>query len=206
MSRTSNLRLWPGLGRLAREASTMTEPREIAAIARESTVLITGGEPTLDPRLPTALKLCRHLGIPSRLETNGLICARGRVATKLRQAGLGQALVTLLTVEPRTARKLGGIEGCLEMALKGARALIEAGVAVELGLVLSEASIGSADQLADLAEVHLAEIRRLVLMIAPLRGDTAPGLPTPGQIEEATDRLERRARLLGRDVWVEDRR
>src|SRR5439155_16755168 len=69
----------------------------IESAARErAVVVLSGGEPTLNPRLLDYVRLARRLGAAAvELQTNGTRLAHARLATALAEAGLDGAMVSL---------------------------------------------------------------------------------------------------------------
>jgi radical SAM superfamily enzyme YgiQ (UPF0313 family) len=206
---SSNLRLWPthgGLELAAREGASFAEVRTILTrLSPGSRVLVTGGEPTLGKTLAQILAVCRLLGLPCRVETNGIRCTGGRFAAGLRRHGLSLATVVLAATDEDLADRLGGLPGSFELAIEGARSLVDAGVAVDLGLLLTRESLEGASRLADVAAGRVPPIRRVRLLLAPPGGPASVTLPSRADAESALDALRDRAVHLGLDAVLEDR-
>jgi molybdenum cofactor biosynthesis enzyme MoaA len=209
LARSSNIRLWPTQGNLELAAPAGASFAEIKiALTRlppGSRVLVTGGEPTLDKVLAPVLAVCRLLGLICRVETNGIRCAGGRFAAGLRRRGLSEATVVLTATNADLADRLGGLPGSFELAIEGARSLVAAGVAVDLGLLLTRESLEDAERLADIAANHVPAIRRVRLLLAPPGGPENVTLPSRPDAESALDSLRARAMRLGLDATLEDR-
>lgn len=119
-----------------------------AAVAAGATaVVLTGAEPTLEPYLVELVALAKRLGAADiGLQTHGgRIDAR--LAALLAAAGLRRAEVALNTLHPGTADAITGSQGDLKRSAAGIRALLGAGIDVDLAVALVAANW---DQLADL--------------------------------------------------------
>ncbi len=210
LSDQSNLRIRAELGRLKPEApsdaSIDTLKRALLRVESSERILVAGGEPTLSPTIAPLLGICRALGRPCTLETNGLRCGTPKYAAALRRHGLGHARVVLLGVREETASRLGGVNDALELALRGARNLIDNGVSVELGLLLSAENAEEAPTLARLAEERFPEVRRLVLLVAPIRGETDFEPISDDSLTSVIERLSKGVRRIGKLLVVDDRR
>jgi len=67
-----------------------------AAAARGSRIVLSGGEPTLDPRLPEWIRLARSLSARDVvLQTNAVRLDDDALVTRLEEAGLDEAFVSL---------------------------------------------------------------------------------------------------------------
>lgn len=84
-------------------------------------VILTGGEPTLAPFLPEAIRFARRLAIHVRIITNGQIMADRAYASGLAEAGLDHAHVSIHTCRPGLQAELSGnpdslanLDRCLE--------------------------------------------------------------------------------------------
>lgn len=84
-------------------------------------VILTGGEPTLAPFLPDAIRYASELRIDARVITNGQTMADLAYASTLADAGLNHVHVSIHTARPELQASLSGnpdslsnIERCLE--------------------------------------------------------------------------------------------
>jgi len=84
----------------------------------------TGGEATVDPRLPELLRRCEARGMNSSLSTNG--CAGPRLYGQLADAGLGRVYVSLDQLDEPTFDRLTRTRGQLGRVLAGLGALVAA--------------------------------------------------------------------------------
>lgn len=105
---------------------------------------ISGGEPTLDRQLAEHIRCARALGVQHvSLETNALLLARDGRAAELAEAGLDEAFVSLHSAEPEVSDRLTRAPGTHQRTVDGVRALLAAGVRVQLNAVLVPASLAS---------------------------------------------------------------
>ena len=88
---------------------------------------LTGGEPLLRPGLPALIeRLAAVDGIEDlAITTNAVLLPR--LATELKQAGLGRITVSLDSLDPEVFRQMSGGRGALSEVLDGIRAAEEAG-------------------------------------------------------------------------------
>jgi cyclic pyranopterin phosphate synthase len=88
---------------------------------------LTGGEPLLRPGLPALIeRLAAVDGIEDlAMTTNAVLLPR--LATELKQAGLGRITVSLDSLDPEVFRQMSGGRGALGEVLDGIRAAEEAG-------------------------------------------------------------------------------
>jgi MoaA/NifB/PqqE/SkfB family radical SAM enzyme len=119
---------------------------------------VTGGEPTLDKRLESQIRLARALGTTQlTLQTNAVRLDDPRRARALAEAGLTHAFVSLHAAGSATNDAITRSRGNFERTLNGIRNLLEAGVSVGVGIVFTHENCDQA--------------RELILLIGgPLRG------------------------------------
>jgi pyruvate-formate lyase-activating enzyme len=96
--------------RLATVADFRAQVRDLATTGHDG-VLLTGGEPTLHPRLAELIRIAARAGLAVRIITNGQETARPGVLAALRRAGLRHLHVSLhshaAAVQDRIARRPG---------------------------------------------------------------------------------------------------
>lgn len=115
-------------------AAVAAVQRAIAGQVRSLT--LTGGEPTLEPWLPQLLQLAQRGGIPERvLETHAGTMTPAR-ARQLADAGLTRAVVAVNCLDPEVSDRLTGTDNDLRRTLLGLRALLAAGVDVDVTAAL----------------------------------------------------------------------
>lgn len=110
-------------------------------------LIISGGEPTLDRRLEDYVRRARQLGFESvTLETNAIQFGKADLASRLRAAGLSSCFVSLHSGDAATSDLITRAPGTFARTVAGIRALLEAGVPVRLNCVMTREGI---DHLAD---------------------------------------------------------
>jgi pyruvate-formate lyase-activating enzyme len=96
--------------RLVEVADFRRQVRDLVQSGHDG-VLLTGGEPTLHPRLPELVRIAARAGLAPRIITNGQETARPGVLDALRRAGLRHLHVSLhshlASVQDRIARHPG---------------------------------------------------------------------------------------------------
>lgn len=115
----------------------------VAAAARTAGIghfKLTGGEPTLRPDLvPIVERLARLEPTDLSMTTNGLLLGRrgGRLARRLRDAGLDRVTVSLDTLDAQTFDRVSGRRGWgLDAVWAGLDAAAAAGLAIKLNVVV----------------------------------------------------------------------
>ena len=133
---------------------------------------LTGGEPTLRPRLPALVARLAALGPRDlALSTNGVHLAA--LAAPLRRAGLRRVNVSLDTLDAARFAELAGGRAALDDARRGIDAAVDAGLELKLNTVVLDG--GNADELPVLARYAWA--RRAIprfIELMPLAGGHAP--------------------------------
>lgn len=105
----------------------------------EATLVLSGGEPLLSPELDRVIRWARSRpAVRISLQTNATsILRQGAVIGALRDAGLWDVLVNLPSFDEGTYRAMTGGTDLLADALRGVDRLVEAGLEVNLNLVLT---------------------------------------------------------------------
>ena len=116
--------------------------RAILEIARAGGVLqLSGGEPTLHPRLAEYVALGKREGARAvELQTNAIRLEGGDLARDLAAAGLDVAFVSLHAATADTSDALTRAPGTYHKTLRGIDALTAAGVLVRLNFVFCAAN------------------------------------------------------------------
>ncbi|HJL19320.1 MAG TPA: radical SAM protein [Sandaracinaceae bacterium LLY-WYZ-13_1] len=135
--------------RAPRERPAFVDPgatrRRVDEAARAPTVVLTGGEPTLRRDLAALIEHARRRGARVELETNAALIDEARAA-ELAAAGLELARVHL----PAWGAEADAISrdpGGFEATLRGARSLVDAGVALEVSAPVVRANAASLPRL-----------------------------------------------------------
>ena len=177
---------------------------DVAARVRASgatTVVLTGGEPTLLLRLPRLIEAARHAGAKRVvLETNATVVgAYPGLAGTLEGAGLDAAVVGLHYADPDESDKATLRPGSFELTLRGIQSLVDHGIPVTVRTVIFR---GNAD-LAAAVPALLAERfgSRVELEVVPALGggklgDGAGVLLTDEQVRTIAEAVCDEARRL----------
>jgi MoaA/NifB/PqqE/SkfB family radical SAM enzyme len=112
----------------------------IEAAAREhAVVVLSGGEPTLNPRLVDYVRLARELGAASvELQTNATRLAHAGLAAALAEAGLAGTMVSLHGSTAAISDAVTGAPGTFAATLRGIDALVQTSVRVRLNFVFCQ--------------------------------------------------------------------
>ncbi len=123
-------------------AAEATVRAAIDAAAREQAVVVlSGGEPTLNPRLVEYVRLASDLGAASvELQTNATRLANAGLATALAAAGLDGAMVSLHGSTAAISDAVTGAPGTFAATLSGIDALVRTSVRVRLNFVFCQAN------------------------------------------------------------------
>jgi hypothetical protein len=91
-------------------------------------LVLSGGEPTLDPHLVEHVRLGKRLGAREiELQTNAVRLATGTLARELVQAGVDTAFVSLHGATPEIGDAITEAPGTFVQTLAGIEALLQAG-------------------------------------------------------------------------------
>lgn len=114
----------------------------IVEAARQGAHLaISGGEPTLNPRLLEYVRLARAEGASFlELQTNAVLLGEGALARELCEAGVDLAYVSLHASSAEISDAITGAPGTFAKTVRGIDALRAAGVAVRLSYVFCRAN------------------------------------------------------------------
>jgi len=114
----------------------------IEAAGREGAVLVlSGGEPTLNPRLLEYVELARRCGVRAvELQTNAIRLADRALTRALAAAGIDQATVSLHASDAATSDAITAAPGTFECTVRGIDELSAAGVRVRLNFVFCQAN------------------------------------------------------------------
>jgi MoaA/NifB/PqqE/SkfB family radical SAM enzyme len=114
-----------------------------AAGERGAKVALSGGEPTLNPRLPEYLRLAREASpLPVVLQTNAVRLRSADYVRELASAGLGVAFVALHGSRPEISDAVTGAPGTFVATAEGLDNLVRAGVTTMLNFVICRANLG----------------------------------------------------------------
>ena len=104
---------------------------------------ISGGEPTLQSRLPDLIRAFASRGITVELQTNGMALADPACTRSLRRAGLRRAVISLHSARPdESDQGITLFEGAWEKTVAGIDQALAAGIAVDLSHVIHTSNAG----------------------------------------------------------------
>jgi len=177
--------------------------RELEAFLRtgESTLTISGGEPTLyRDRLLSVVRRARGAGVPFiELQTNAVLLDAD-YAAELARAGLSSAFVSLLSHQAPLHDELAGLAGAFERCLGGIDAVLEAGVAVTLNPVIASQTQRSVADYVDFVAERLPGVQAISLSAVQPHGRAAKAvelLPDYSVLKDEVRRARQRAEAHG---------
>lgn len=129
-----------------RTLPAVSEERIEAEIRRASAdgvslLSLSGGEPTLHPRLPDFVRLARDEGLHTQIQSNAIRCADERYAGELVQAGLERAFVSLHGADASVSDAITAAPGTFERTLRGIDNLVRGGVVVVTNFVITNENV-----------------------------------------------------------------
>lgn len=114
---------------------------EIGALG--GVLTLSGGEPTLNPRLPELARLGRRLGAQRvELQTNAIRLADPALARAIADAGVDLVFVSLHAASAALSDRITEAPGTFEKTVRGIDEARKAGLAVQLNFVFCEANKG----------------------------------------------------------------
>jgi AdoMet-dependent heme synthase len=112
-------------------------------------LILTGGEPLLRKDINIVIAHAAASGVRTALATNGTLVNEKR-ARKLRDAGLTMASISIDGADAQSHDSLRGVSGAYQDALDGARALKEAGIALQINTTVTNANVTSLPRIYDM--------------------------------------------------------
>ncbi len=189
------------------DAAQVTRWIEDLAAAGATSLLLSGGEPTLDAALPSYVARARALGLRAvTLETNAVQLAKPGRAAALAAAGLTDAFVSLHSADARVSDAITRTPGTHARTLEGVCRLLDAGVPVTLNAVMTAEGLATLAALP--AFIHATfgahpRLKGLMLSLPTSPFDAAlldAIVPDPARVREELPRVIDRALALGLDV------
>ncbi len=167
-------------------------PGLLCALAGDgiSGVMFSGGEPTLNPRLPSFLAEARKAGLEHiTVESNAVRFSDPDIVARCREAGLNTAFVSFHSCRPETVETLTRLPGAFEKTVAGVRNLLAAGIEVNLNCVTNRFNYRELSELARFIARELGTVNTVTFSyVAPLgRADGRPDIVPP--ISEAAPYL-----------------
>ncbi|MFI5360712.1 MAG: radical SAM protein [Elusimicrobiota bacterium] len=112
-----------------RGASSADIETKLRVLARQpgfpGELTISGGEPTLDARLPRILEIAGKMGFRRvSLQTNGVLLSKPGMVERLADLGVASFLVSFHSHIPRTYDRVTGTSGQYPRAVEGLRRLV----------------------------------------------------------------------------------
>jgi molybdenum cofactor biosynthesis enzyme MoaA len=146
----------------------------ISAAQSGATVVLSGGEPTLNSQLLSYVRLARESGAKRmELQTNAVRLAEGALARTLFAAGLTDALVSLHGATAEVSEAITGAPGTYEATLRGITALVEAGTQVRLNFVFCNENAAQFPEYVDLLTQRWPSVSLSISFVA-LSTDLVP--------------------------------
>ena len=137
---------------------------EDLALHGARSLILSGGEPTLDPRLADYIRHARALGYTQvTLETNAVQLAKEGHAARLRDAGLTSAFVSLHSGDANVSDAITRAPGTHARTVRGVRALLEAGVPVKINAVMTREGLDHLASLPDFLHEQFGAWKHLLL-------------------------------------------
>jgi pyruvate-formate lyase-activating enzyme len=135
-------------------------------------LIISGGEPTLDPDLERYLARSRELGFTGvSLETNAIQMAKPGFTERLCKAGLTAALVSLHAGDAEASDAVTRAPGTFVRTVKGIQNLLAAGVTVTLNCVITQEVLDHLASLPDFIHDTFGAHRKLESLMLSLPAD-----------------------------------
>ncbi len=114
--------------------------RRVLEAPPNGVIEISGGEPTLSPLLPLAVKIARDNGRHAIIQTNGMRFADRRYADGMQAAGLEQVFVSLHAPHARLSDALTRRPGGFDLTVQGIHNLLARHVLVRFSFVICRAN------------------------------------------------------------------
>ncbi|MCR9165701.1 MAG: radical SAM protein [Nannocystaceae bacterium] len=110
-----------------------------AIAAKQGSVAFSGGEPTLNPRLPEYVRYAKAAGVAEvELQTNATRMAKDDLAATLADSGVDRAFVSLHGLDAQTSDRVTEAPGTFEQTVAGIDALARTAIALRLNFVLCQ--------------------------------------------------------------------
>ncbi len=172
-----------------------------------SNIILSGGEPTMHPRLPEWLRRTARAEVYATIETNAIRFTEPDLLAELLEAGLKSAVVSLHAADAALSDALTMTPGSFALTVAGAKAALAAGIDVGVHCVVERANLAGleaharfvADELraGDNAVTHVS----YSFPIAYRRQELYHGALAP--LDELRPRLSAAVRILReRDIYV----
>jgi MoaA/NifB/PqqE/SkfB family radical SAM enzyme len=167
-------------------------------------LIVSGGEPMLDPELIRYVERARALGFSGvTLETNAIQASKPGYASRLAKAGVTQAFVSLHSGDAAVSDAITRAPGTHERTVRGIHGLLDAGIPVALNAVTTAEGIDALGELPDF--IHDTFGRHAGLLHLMISYPTMPFdralvrtiVPDPARLRAALRKAIDRAFVLG---------
>jgi len=166
---------------------------EIAGVAPEAMVVLTGGEPTLRPDLPELAEHASGLGLMVVVGTNGMSLTPARVEA-LQQAGVAGVGISVDSLNPEVHDTFRGLKGAWARAMAGIDTCKEAEMPFQIHFSATEETAGEIDDMVGFARVSGAMVLNVFFMVCTGRGEKYSGISA-----QKYDQVLRRVAKAARD-------
>lgn len=109
-------------------------------------VILTGGEPTLHPDLPSITRYARDAGLHVRMITNGSRLSEPAFAEALADAGLRHVHVSVYSTRPEVERAIRGVPGTVDKAMRAVDNALSLGMTVDVNCVINRLNADHLDE------------------------------------------------------------
>jgi radical SAM protein with 4Fe4S-binding SPASM domain len=159
---------------------------QLADISEFRMMAFTGGEPLVRQDLFEILAYSNSLGFTNTIATNATLIDDD-VASKLKDYGVVIAAVSLDGLSAETHDMVRGVPGAFEDALKGMKALRDAGILLHINITVMDYNIDELERMIDLVDEVDAGILIVYQLVSVGRG---------GDIKDASLGIEKNERLI----------
>ena len=143
---------------------------QIAAMSRETMVVLTGGEPLLRPDI---LDIARHaagLDLMAVMGTNGALLDDARVAA-LQDAGVQAVGISLDSLDPNTHDEFRGRPGAWAKTMAGIDACRRAGLMFQIHFSVTDDNAGELDDMIAFSREAGASVLNVFFLVCTGRGE-----------------------------------
>ncbi|HWQ66533.1 MAG TPA: radical SAM protein [Methanospirillum sp.] len=109
---------------------------QLATVPEFRMVAFTGGEPLLRQDIFEILEYARDLGFSTTIATNGTLITPD-IARRLADAGVAIVAISLDATDTETHDRIRGLPGARDLALKGIKAVKEAGITLHINVTIA---------------------------------------------------------------------
>jgi MoaA/NifB/PqqE/SkfB family radical SAM enzyme len=140
----------------------------LAAGRAGARIILSGGEPTLDPKLPEYLRLARSVSeLPVEVQTNATLLDDPHRVHALVEAGLADAFVSLHACSAEISDAVTEAPGTFARTVKGIDNLIAAGVRVRLNFVICQLNKAELPPYVRMVAARWPGVRVTISFVAP---------------------------------------